>query len=60
MQVIDQGLKFFIDNFDNEITIHIQTLTKLDYLDRSDAVIKVVQMALQNLTHQFSTLAKES
>ena len=29
-QIADQGLKLFVDNYDEKITMHISTLTKLD------------------------------
>ena len=40
--------------------MHISTLTKLDYLDNSQAVLKVTQMCLLNLKKQFKAFAQES
>ena len=35
-------------------------MTKLDYIDQSTAILKVVQMSLSNLKQLFSSLARES
>ena len=59
-QIADQGLKLFVDNYDENITMHISTLTKLDYLDSSKEILKVTQMSLFNLKRQFKSFAQES
>ena len=32
-QIIEKGLKLFVDFYDEKITTHISALTNLDYLD---------------------------
>ena len=59
-QIIEKGLKLFIDSYDEKITTHISALTNLDYLDQSASVLKVAQMSLENLRKLFKSFAEES